>query len=70
MLRFNTSSQTTRCGILPLADGKVQLLGTFGGLVEIDDPYGRWIFAFRRSRDEIRRCVERFVDTLPPRPMR
>jgi protein-tyrosine-phosphatase len=54
----------------PSADGKVQLLGTFGGLVEIDDPYGRWIFAFRRSRDEIRRCVERFVDTLPPRPIR
>jgi protein-tyrosine-phosphatase len=52
----------------PSSDGKVQLLGTFGGVVEIDDPYGRWIFAFRRSRDEIRRCVEAFLDTLPPRP--
>lgn len=53
---------------LPASDEKVQLLGTFGGLMEIDDPYGRWIFAFRRSRDEIRRCVENFMDRLPPNP--
>lgn len=52
----------------PQADDKVQLLGTFGGLVEIDDPYGSWIFTYRRRRDEIRRCVESFMDRLPPRP--
>ncbi len=53
----------------PVADDKVLLLGTFGGVVEIDDPYGRWIFAFRRSRDEIRHCVESFMDRLPARPL-
>ena len=52
----------------PDADEKVQLLGTFGGLVEIDDPYGSWIFTYRRRRDEIRTCVEAFMDRLPPRP--
>ncbi|MFZ5481931.1 MAG: low molecular weight phosphatase family protein [Myxococcota bacterium] len=51
------------------ADEKVQMLGTFGGLVEIDDPYGSWIFTYRRRRDEIRRCVENFMDRLPPRPL-
>lgn len=52
----------------PASDEKIQLLGTFGGLVEIDDPYGSWIFTYRRRRDEIRRCVETFLDRLPPRP--
>lgn len=52
----------------PAADEKVQLLGTFAGLVEIGDPYGSWIFTYRRRRDEIRACVEAFMDRLPPRP--
>lgn len=54
--------------LYPESDEKVQLLGTFGGMMEIDDPYGRWIFAFRRSRNEIRQCVETFMDRLPPNP--
>lgn len=53
----------------PAADEKIQLLGTFGGLVEIGDPYGSWIFTYRRRRDEIRACVEAFMDRLPPRPI-
>jgi protein-tyrosine-phosphatase len=52
----------------PAADEKIQLLGTFGGLVEIADPYGSWIFTYRRRRDEIRACVEACMDRLPPRP--
>src|SRR4051812_42355456 len=52
----------------PASDEKVQLLGTFGGLVEIGDPYGSWIFTYRRRRDEIRTCVEAFMVRLPPRP--
>jgi protein-tyrosine phosphatase len=51
----------------PGADEKVQLLGTFGGMMEIGDPYGSWIFRYRSSRDEIRRCVEAMLDRLPPR---
>ena len=54
----------------PAADEKVQLLGTFGGLVEIGDPYGSWVFTYRKRRDEIRACVEAFMDRLPPRPRR
>ncbi len=52
----------------PASDEKIQLLGTFAGLVEIGDPYGSWIFTYRRRRDEIRQCVESFMDRLPPRP--
>lgn len=52
----------------PSADEKVQLLGTFSGLVEISDPYGSWIFTYRRRRDEIRASVEACMDRLPPRP--
>jgi protein-tyrosine-phosphatase len=51
----------------PAADEKVQLLGTFGGLVEIGDPYGSWVFTYRKRRDEIVACVEAFMDRLPPR---
>jgi protein-tyrosine-phosphatase len=54
----------------PRSDEKVQLLGTFGGLVEIEDPYRSWIFTYRRRRDEIRTCVESFMDRLPPRPLK
>lgn len=51
----------------PESEGKVLLLGTFGGQHEIGDPVGGWIFKFRRSRDEIQRCVRRFVEGMPAR---
>ncbi|MBM4367561.1 MAG: low molecular weight protein arginine phosphatase [Deltaproteobacteria bacterium] len=51
----------------PPADPKVQMLGPFGGSMEIADPYGSWIFRYRSSRDEIRRCVEALLDQLPTR---
>jgi protein-tyrosine phosphatase len=51
----------------PASDEKVQLLGTFGGLVEIDDPYGRWIFAFRSTRKDLERCIGAFLERLPTR---
>ncbi len=52
----------------PEAEDRVMLLGSFGGIFEIPDPMGGWRWRFRRSRDEIRGCVERFLDQLPPRP--
>jgi hypothetical protein len=52
----------------PAADEKIQMLGTFGGLMEVADPYGSWIFRYRSSRDDIRRCVETLIDRMPPRP--
>ncbi len=51
----------------PGAGEKIMLLGTFGGLVEIPDPLGGWRGRFRKSRDEIRHCVETFIDRLPQR---
>lgn len=52
----------------PEADGKVMLLGNFGGVLEIDDPYGSWFMGrYRRSRDEIQRCARQFIDRLPVR---
>ena len=51
-----------------LADSdRVHQLASFGGMMEIGDPVGGWRWRFRRSRDEIRRCVETFMDNLPPR---
>jgi len=52
----------------PDVGDKLLLLGTFGGMGEIPDPIGGWRFRFRRSRDDIRRCVEGFVDRLPHQP--
>lgn len=53
----------------PASDEKVQLLGTFGGLMEIDDPYGSWFMGrYRQSRSDIHRCVMAFMDRLPPNP--
>lgn len=52
----------------PAADNKIQLLGTFGGVMEVADPYGGWIWTYRRSRDLLQRCVEGLLDSMPPRP--
>ena len=39
------------------------LLGNFGGTMDIRDPHGSWFrVTYRKSRDEIARCVHRFVD--------
>jgi protein-tyrosine-phosphatase len=52
-------------GRFPQADEKILLLGTFGGVHEIEDPLGRWKPRFRACRDLIRDCVETFIDRLP-----
>lgn len=51
----------------PAVGEKLMLLGTFGGMVEIADPLGGWTFRFRRSRNDIKKCVDGFVDRLPVR---
>jgi protein-tyrosine-phosphatase len=53
----------------PDCESKLLLLGTFGGLVELPDPIGGWRWRFRKSRDQIERCVTAFLDQLPPRPI-
>jgi protein-tyrosine-phosphatase len=54
--------------LLPEAEGKVVLLGSLIGDLEIRDPMGGWKGRFRRTRDDLVRAVERFVDQLPPLP--
>lgn len=44
---------------------KTVMLGQFGGQFDIADPIGGWRFQFRRSRDEIKKCVEGFLDRMP-----
>jgi protein-tyrosine phosphatase len=51
----------------PEVGERLLMLGTLGDTLEIDDPLGGFKFRFRRSRDQIRRCVEVFIDRLPPR---
>lgn len=50
----------------PQADGKILMLGNFGGMVEVPDPIGGWRWRFRKSRDQIQKCVVGFMDQLPP----
>jgi protein-tyrosine-phosphatase len=52
-------------GRYPQADDKILLLGTFGGVHEIEDPLGGWKRRFRRSRNLIQDCVHSFIDRLP-----
>jgi protein-tyrosine phosphatase len=51
---------------LPQSEGKVLMLGPFAGLHEVADPVGGWIFKFRKSRDQLQRAVQRFVQQMPP----
>lgn len=42
----------------PSVGDKVLLLGPFGGVADIPDPIGGWIWRFRGSRRLIEACVE------------
>lgn len=50
------------------AGDKVLLLGQFGGQHELADPVGGWRWRFRRSRDDIMRCIDGFLAAAPPAP--
>ncbi len=50
----------------PDVEDRVLLLGSFCGLLEIPDPLGGWAPRFRHVRDQIRACVENFMDRLKP----
>jgi len=49
----------------PHAEHKILQLGTFGGLLEIPDPVGKWKFTFRRIRRTIEKCMNRFISQIP-----
>ena len=49
----------------PGYEDKILVLANFGGMVELKDPIGGWRWKFRRSRDEIIRCIESFMNGLP-----
>ena len=52
--------------LAPEREDRILLLASFCGQLEIQDPLGGWKGRFRKSRDELRRCVEAFLDRLPP----
>ncbi|MGB0641048.1 MAG: low molecular weight protein arginine phosphatase [Myxococcota bacterium] len=49
----------------PESEDKIMVLANFGGFMEIKDPIGGWRWKFRRCRDELKRCIESFMDGLP-----
>ena len=51
----------------PDHDEKILMLGSFGGVYTIDDPVGRWIFAFRKCRTIIIKSIEGFYSSLQAR---
>ena len=53
----------------PNSDGKVLMLGNFGGTHDVPDPIGGWMGRFRKCRALITRCIEGFMDQLPPPAM-
>ena len=51
----------------PVHDEKILMLGSFGGVYTIDDPVGRWIFAFRKCRTVLMKSIEGFYTSLQTR---
>ena len=54
-------------GRFPEHDEKILMLGSFGGVYTIDDPVGRWIFAFRKCRTILIKSIEGFYTSLQDR---
>jgi protein-tyrosine-phosphatase len=52
----------------PDVEDRILMLGNFGGLVDVSDPMGGWRWRFRKTRDDLVRCIEGFMDKLPPPP--
>ena len=50
--------------LVPAAEDRTLMLGSFGGLVDVSDPIGGWKWNFRRTRDQLQRCVRAFIDQL------
>ena len=50
----------------PSSENKIMVLANFGGLMEVKDPIGGWRWKFRKCRSDVIRCVESFMDGLPP----
>lgn len=50
----------------PHHEDKILVLANFGGMMEVSDPIGGWRWRFRRCRADIIKCVEGFLDGLPP----
>ena len=51
----------------PAAEERTLMLGSFGGLADVSDPMGSWKWRFRKTRDELQRCVHAFMDQLSTR---
>ena len=54
----------------PNAGNKILELGSFGGMAEVPDPIGGWIFKFRKCRKQIDRCLTSFLTQIQQRQRR
>ena len=51
----------------PQYDDKILILANFGGMMQIDDPIGKWIFSFDSCRKSIQKCMNEFAKQLSMR---
>jgi protein-tyrosine-phosphatase len=51
-------------GKYPKAEDKILILANFGGMVQIDDPIGKWIFSFHACRKSIHKSLRGFAKQI------
>ena len=51
----------------PSYDDKILILANFGGMMKIEDPVGKWIFAFHSCRKEIAKSLHGFSKQIAQR---
>lgn len=53
--------------MLPSYDDKILILANFGGMMKIEDPVGKWIFAFHSCRKSIEKSLHGFAKQIAKR---
>lgn len=51
----------------PSYDDKILILANFGGMMKIEDPVGKWIFAFHSCRKDIAKSLHGFSKQIAQR---
>ena len=53
--------------LFPSFDDKILILANFGGMMKIEDPVGKWIFAFHSCRKAIAKSLNGFAKQISNR---
>ena len=51
----------------PSYDDKILILANFGGMMKLEDPVGKWIFAFHSCRKSIEKSLQGFAQQIGQR---